>query len=128
MRCRSATMKYADGQAVRLWDRVAVWGPDQARGVVVFSVDTAEYSPAYPAHAWSYLGRGVMVDTDQAGLIHFSESAEGLQLLQRGGPMPPDELAALRRAGWEHSPGEWREGSGASVRVGYLNPHGQVCL
>jgi hypothetical protein len=34
----------------------------------------------------------------------------------------------LRRRGWEHAPGDWREGAGPSVRVGYVNPYGQVCL
>jgi hypothetical protein len=46
-------MKYPDGQDVRLGDKVSLWAG--ARGVVVCSLDTQEYSAAYPAAEWSYL-------------------------------------------------------------------------
>jgi hypothetical protein len=87
-------MNYPDGQQVRLWDRVEVW--PGCRGIVVASIDTNEYSPAFPREEWQYLGRGVMLDTDGAGLIHFPESDAHLVLLTRGGPPTADEVAALR--------------------------------
>jgi hypothetical protein len=49
-------MKYADGQEVRLGDRVKL-GQDDG-GAVVASIDTGEYSAEHPESQWSYLKRG----------------------------------------------------------------------
>jgi hypothetical protein len=52
-------MKYPDGQEIKLGDVVGL-GKDK-QGVVVCSVDTGEYSDAYPQAEWSYLDRGVLI-------------------------------------------------------------------
>ena len=54
-------------------------------GVVVASIDTDEYTPTCPKEQWAYLGRGVMVDTDKAGLIHYQEPDADMALIKRGG-------------------------------------------
>ena len=93
-------MRYGDGQEVRLWDRVETW--PGCRGIVVMSIDTEEFTPEFPREEWLYLGSGVMIDTEQTGLLHLSEAEPELVLVSRGGPPTPAELAALRDAQSRH--------------------------
>lgn len=58
-------MRYPDGTDIRVGDRVKI--ADDDYGVVVFSIDTNEYSPEYPAHEWSYLKKGIMIKKRQNG-------------------------------------------------------------
>ena len=74
-------MKYADGQEVRLRDRVKL-GEDEG-GIVVCSIDTAEYNDDYPEAQWSHLKKGVMISFPKYGLIHYEEPEEDLQLIAR---------------------------------------------
>ena len=76
-------MKYADGQEVRLRDRVKL-GEDEG-GIVVCSIDTAEYTDDYPQAQWSHLKKGVMISFPKYGLIHYEEPEEDLQLIARWG-------------------------------------------
>jgi hypothetical protein len=88
---------YADGTEVRLWDRVQPW--EGCRGVVVFSIDSDEFSPDFPKEHWAYLGRGVMVATDKVGLVHLDESeCDCLTLLEKGGPPTPEEWLPFQGA------------------------------
>lgn len=65
-------MRYAAGGVVRLGHHVQL-GSD-LRGVVVCSVDTDEYSEAYPKEDWSAcLGKGVLIKTDTMGLVHLED-------------------------------------------------------
>jgi hypothetical protein len=52
----------------------------------VCSIDRGEYSAEYPREAWAYLGRGVMVMADAAGLMHYTESDHDMELVARGSP------------------------------------------
>lgn len=63
-------MKYRDGTGIHLNDKVIF--EDGSSGIVVFSIDSEEYSPAYPENDWVYLGSGVMVLSESRGLIHYS--------------------------------------------------------
>jgi hypothetical protein len=74
-------MKYPSGEDVRLGDRVKFgsW----SHGTVVCSIDDDQYSPEYPKSSWAYLGRGVMVLTDAAGLIHYEEPDGDMELVSR---------------------------------------------
>lgn len=74
-------MKYSDGNEAKLGDRVKLW--DGCHGVVVCSFDTNEYSTDYPGSEWGYLKSGVMIKTDKAGLIHYIEADEDLELIKR---------------------------------------------
>jgi hypothetical protein len=91
-----ASVKYEDGREVRLWDRVQPWLG--CRAIVVFSIDAGEYSPEFPKEHWEYLERGIMLDTEHAGLVHMSEPDEDLVLISRGGPPAEAEIAQLREA------------------------------
>jgi hypothetical protein len=76
-------VKYADGQDVRLGDRVRLGDDDGGR--VVCSVNTSQYSEECPESEWSYLKTGVLISFPRLGLIHYVEPEEDLQLIERGG-------------------------------------------
>jgi hypothetical protein len=76
-------MNYATGESVKLGDRVSL-GSD-SDGVVVFVIDTGEYSAIYPEAEWSYLKKGVMISFPKYGLIHYEEILESdVKLIARG--------------------------------------------
>ena len=64
-------MKYSDGSAMKLGDKVKIDG--KHHGVIVADIDGAEYSDEYTEEQWSYLGSGVMIDTDFGGLVHYKQ-------------------------------------------------------
>lgn len=74
-------MRYTDGQEVRLGDKVRLW--EGCTGVVVFSIDSDQYSANYPKESWSYLSAGVMFETGDQGLIHCTEADEDMVLIER---------------------------------------------
>jgi len=46
------------------------------KGRVVANIDRGEFSPECPKSEWAYLVRGVLVETDEAGLVHYENPAE----------------------------------------------------
>ena len=73
-------MNYQDGQIVRIGDKVLL---DDDEGVVLFSIDTDEFSAKFPKEDWVYLGKGVMFQTTGMGLVFQEESSTDLELVQR---------------------------------------------
>lgn len=74
-------MNYPDGAFIEPGDVVLLDGRD--RGLVVASIDTGRFLPEHGG--WGYLGEGIMVDTDFAGLVHYTSQTVGtIALLQRG--------------------------------------------
>jgi hypothetical protein len=74
-------MNYPDGQEVQIGDRVTLWV--DAEGVVVCSIDRDEYSNDYPREQWMHLGKGVLILSPVAGLIHYTTSEPTMRLLSR---------------------------------------------
>ena len=74
-------MKYANGEEIQLGDTVTLW-PGADREVVTI-LDSKEFSPAYPESEWGYLERGILIESQYAGLIHFIEPERSMQLLKR---------------------------------------------
>lgn len=69
------------GTDIRVGDVIRI--DVQYRGRVVASMDTGEYLQG--EDSWAYLGEGIMVDTDFAGLVHYrDETAEDFVLIARG--------------------------------------------
>jgi hypothetical protein len=118
-------VNYASGDQVRLWDRLQPW--PGCSGIVVASPDTDDYCSRFPREHWSYLRRGILIDTTEAGLIHYPEADSELTLVTRGDAPQPEEWAELRRAQFARPNSEWRSGSGPSVLIGVVNPNGQIC-
>jgi hypothetical protein len=73
-------MTYADGNACEIGDAVLIDG--RYRGVVVACIASGT---ALPGHeGWGYLTRGIMIDTDFGGLIHYDDFAsEDVRLVHR---------------------------------------------
>ena len=46
------------------------------KGRVVANIDRAEFSPKCPKNEWEYLARGVLVETEEAGLVHYEHAEE----------------------------------------------------
>ena len=57
-------------------------------GTIVCVIDRDEYSPSYPASAWSYLERGFMFLSDDGVLIHFDHVDQCCTRLVAQGPTP----------------------------------------
>ena len=75
-------MRYADGSEARLGDVVVI--DKKYRGIVVANIDGSEYADAHPAAQWSYLARGILVDTDFGGLVHYEDGQnENMVLMKR---------------------------------------------
>jgi hypothetical protein len=74
-------MQYADGQQVRLRDRVAL-GSDRS-GTVECLIDTGEYTDRCPEKDWSYLKKGAVVEFPEFGLVHYEVMEPGVQLIER---------------------------------------------
>lgn len=75
-------MRYADGNEAHIGDVVAI--DEKHRGVVVANIDGGEFSQHF-AKDWGYLKRGILVDTDFGGLVHYPNGEhEHIVLLERG--------------------------------------------
>ena len=77
-------MKYPNGLTVEVGDKVELW--EGCHGRVVASMDTSEYGDDYPAEEWAYLKKGVLIESDAAGLIHYLRLEETTKLLERRTP------------------------------------------
>jgi hypothetical protein len=75
--------RYCSGDEIRAGDRVrcAAW-----TGHVVFVLGTGSFAPGYSPTDWSHLGRGFMVEYDQAGLVFAEKSDIDLKLIARAVP------------------------------------------
>ncbi|HYD49145.1 MAG TPA: hypothetical protein VEB21_12390 [Terriglobales bacterium] len=74
-------MKYADGETVHLGDELKLWG--NARGIVVCSIETDEYSERHPRSEWEYLAGGILVDVSGLGLVHIDTPDASLAVVRR---------------------------------------------
>lgn len=46
------------------------------KGRVVANIDRDEFSPECPKREWAYLAHGIVVDTEQAGIVHYENAGE----------------------------------------------------
>lgn len=77
-------MRYRDGSDARVGDQVIIDGGH--RGRIVACLDRGEYAPDYAATDWNYLERGLLIETDSGGLVHYAHpGVEGFELLRRVG-------------------------------------------
>ena len=73
--------KYADGQEVKLGDRVSLGQDDQ--GVVVALIEKGEFGPRHHRDQWAYLKSGVLVEFPSYGLIHYESPEPDLSFIER---------------------------------------------
>jgi len=74
-------MQYLNGESVGLGDQVELWRGATGRVVAIF--DAMQFSPEYPEQEWAYLKTGILIDSPQAGLIHFPKTDLDMKLLKR---------------------------------------------
>ena len=66
-------MRYSDGNEALVGDTVLIDG--KYKGTVVASIDANVYSTEAPKEQWEYLKKGVLINTDFGGLIHYPDTA-----------------------------------------------------
>jgi hypothetical protein len=76
----SSDTHYCSGDEIRAGDRVkcAPW-----TGRVVFVLGTGSFADGYSSADWSYLGRGFMIEYEQAGLVFEEQADADLVLVTR---------------------------------------------
>lgn len=74
-------MKYSNNKRVLVGDKVQLG--QGATGVVVCDFDHAKFSVGFSERDWSYLQRGVLVNFQLLGLVHYLEAEAELKLLER---------------------------------------------
>jgi len=75
---------YTDGTEIEPGDLIQI--AVIYRGTVIASMDTNKYLPGN--EDWAYLKKGIMVNTDFGGLVHYtSEATDELILISRS-PTP----------------------------------------
>lgn len=74
-------LKYSSGEDIQIGDHVKIGGQDE--GVVVAIPGAGNYSEGYTASDWSYLKSGVLVNSDNAGLIHYPDQDDQFELISR---------------------------------------------
>lgn len=55
---------------------------DDSEGIVVCVIDTKQFSEGYP-EGWSYLGKGMLIETERWGLVHYPEIDADVTLVER---------------------------------------------
>ena len=53
---------------MEIGDRIRI---DGMTGTVVALISEGKFSAGHPAEQWAYLGSGMMVETVEAGLVHY---------------------------------------------------------
>ncbi|MGE9549501.1 hypothetical protein [Snodgrassella sp. CS2] len=75
-------MNYPNGDEIRAGDKLSLEGG--MTGLVLCSFDSKDYLPEFDYESWiDTCKTGIMVDTDVAGLIHYSEPNSNFKLLKR---------------------------------------------
>lgn len=74
-------MLYASGEEAHMGDRVRLGESEE--GVVVCSLDSGEFSEKYPRREWLHLMRGILVEFENLGLVHYVFPEESLMLVGR---------------------------------------------
>jgi hypothetical protein len=75
-------MNYADGRRVEVGDRVKLW--NQKLGKIVCSIDTRDFTKKFLETEWSYLGSGVIIETDTGEIFHYTEPDEDFRFIKSG--------------------------------------------
>ena len=74
-------MNYPSGEKIQVGDVLKLW--PGCTGTVVCSMDDDEYSIDYTKDDWGYLKRGILIDSDMAGLILYYEPEPTFELINR---------------------------------------------
>jgi hypothetical protein len=70
-----------DGESLTVGDKIRLW--NSCYGIVVCSIDTDDYMPAYPKAEWGYLQSGILIKIDNGGLFHYIEADEDIEIVEK---------------------------------------------
>jgi hypothetical protein len=74
-----AKMNYSDGTHVMVGDVVELW--DGLSGKVLCILDEQQAVEGFVMLDWIYLGKGIIVETDTAGLVHYEKQGGEIKLV-----------------------------------------------
>lgn len=74
-------MKYHTGELIELGDSIEL--SSDMTGVVVGIIEESKFTNLYPKEEWDYLDSGLLVLSDQAGLIHYPDITEDMKLIEK---------------------------------------------
>lgn len=74
-------MKYPNGDQIKVGDILQLW--EGCEGIVVCSIEDSVYSSEFTENDWAYLKEGILIKSDSAGIIHYTEPEESFKLLKR---------------------------------------------
>ncbi len=74
-------MNYSNGDKIKVGDKIQLWR--NCIGRVVCSFDDNSYSDDYIKADWNYLEKGILVKTENAGIIHYEDVEKEFKLISR---------------------------------------------
>lgn len=74
-------MKYPTGELIELSDSIEL--SFDMTGVIVGIIEESKFSNQYPKEEWDYLDSGLLILSDQAGLIHYPDITEDMKLIKK---------------------------------------------
>lgn len=77
-------MNYSNGKVVLLGDPVGLGGG--MTGVVVAVIETKDFAKGYIPDEWIYLKTGVLVESPEAGIVHYPQFPEDVALIEHKTP------------------------------------------
>lgn len=74
-------MNYHTGELIELGDSIEL--SSDITGIIVGIIEESKFSNQYPKEEWDYLGSGLLVLSNQAGLIHYPKISEDIKLIKK---------------------------------------------
>ncbi|EXB28357.1 hypothetical protein J537_0569 [Acinetobacter baumannii 1437282] len=74
-------MNYHTGELIELGDSIDL--SSDITGIIVGIIEESKFSSQFPKEEWGYLDRGLLVLSDQAGLIHYPDITEDMKLIKK---------------------------------------------
>lgn len=71
-------LRYKCGNEIRIGDIVEIAG---MRGEVVCILDESRATEEFPAAEWAYLKKGLLIETEEIGLVHTEDITVDLRLI-----------------------------------------------
>jgi len=75
-------LKYFDGQMAQIGDEVRL-ADGRWRGIVVGLIGEREFIDAIRPEDWAFLGKGVLVNYAEVGLVHYDTVEQDVELARR---------------------------------------------
>lgn len=78
---KKSLLRYSTGEVIKAGDNVKIL--DNLPGVIAFCKTNEEFSPDYPREEWNYVKAGIMIATEEKGLIHLEDHLHEVEFIRR---------------------------------------------